>query len=56
MSGKKKHLKKVSEDKTKKVMWIDKRDYSNDPIILKKTERAKEVFEKYGFPKELFNS
>ena len=56
MSGKKKQPKKVSEDKTRKVMWVDIRDYSNDPFVLKKIENTKKVFEKYGFPKELLNS
>jgi hypothetical protein len=55
MSNKKKHPKKVSEDKSKKVMWIDVRDYTKDPFVLKKIESSKKVFEKYGFPKELFN-
>jgi hypothetical protein len=56
MSGKKKSPKKESEVKPKKIMWIDERDYSNDPFVVKKVERAKQVFEKYGFPKELLNS
>lgn len=55
MSGKKKYPKKVSEAKSKKVMWIDVRDYSNDPFVLKKIESSKKIIEKYGFPKELMN-
>lgn len=53
MAGKKKHPKKVSEAKSKKLMWIDVRDYSNDPFVVKKIESSKKVFQKYGFPKEL---
>lgn len=53
--NKKKHPKKVSEDKTKKVMWCDVRDYSKDPFVLKKIESSKRIMEKYGFPKELLN-
>jgi hypothetical protein len=56
MSDKKIHPQKVSEVKSKKVMWIDVRDYSHDPYVLKKIESSKKKFEKYGFPKELFNS
>ena len=55
MSGKKKKLKKVSE-LSDKVMYLTVRDYTNDPFVVKKAERAKQVFEKYGFPKELLNS
>lgn len=28
------------------------KDYGNDPFVVRKNERAKEVLEKYGFPKE----
>jgi hypothetical protein len=54
MLGKKKH-KKEGEVKSKKVMSIQIRDYSNDPFVIKKVESSKKVFEKYGFPKELMN-
>jgi hypothetical protein len=52
---KSKDHKKVSE-LSDKVMYLTVRDYTNDPFVVKKVERAKQVFEKYGFPKELLNS
>jgi len=55
MSNVKKHTKKGSEDKRRKVMWCDVRDYSKDPFVLKKIESSKRIMEKYGFPKELLN-
>ena len=51
MSDKKKSHKKASEAKSKNVMSINVRDYSNDPFVIKKIESSKKVFEKYGFPK-----
>jgi len=56
MMGKKKDHKKNSGGKNKPIMAIDIRDYSNDPLILKKVESARKVIEKYGLPKELLNS
>jgi hypothetical protein len=56
MSGKNKNHKKVSENKSKEVMHLTKKDLRNDPIILKKIESSKRIMEKYGFPKELLNS
>ena len=48
MLGKKTQPKKVSEVKPRKVMMCDLRDYSNDPFVVKKAERAKEIMEKHG--------
>jgi hypothetical protein len=47
MSRKKKKYKKVSEV-SDKVMYLTVRDYTNDPFVVKKAERAKEIMEKHG--------
>ena len=55
MLGKKKKHKKVNEVKGKQIMAIDVRDYSNDPLAVKKLESAQKIIAKYGLPKELIN-
>jgi hypothetical protein len=56
MSEKNSNNKKINEVKGKYPIVNNMRDYSNDPLVIKKAESAKKLIEKYGLPKELLNS
>lgn len=36
----------------KGIIDPDMRDYSNDPVFIKKAERSREMIKKYGIPEE----